>query len=75
MIKQKVAVVTGSSRGIGNAIATRLATEGYAIVAVGTSAPESIASNFAGIEQAGNPWVYVQADVSTPAGREKIVST
>ncbi|WP_319243432.1 3-ketoacyl-ACP reductase [uncultured Propionivibrio sp.] len=75
MSEHKLAIVTGASRGIGNAIATRLATEGYAIVAVGTSAPESIAPNFAGIEQAGNPWVYVQADVSTPAGREKIVST
>ncbi|SDI26355.1 3-ketoacyl-ACP reductase [Propionivibrio dicarboxylicus] len=75
MSENKLAIVTGASRGIGNAIATRLATEGYAIVAVGTSAPESIAPNFAGIEQAGNPWVYVQADVSTPAGREKIVST
>lgn len=75
MSEHKLAIVTGASRGIGNAIATRLAAEGYAIVAVGTSAPESIAPNFAGIEQAGNPWVYVQADVSTPAGREKIVST
>lgn len=75
MSEHKLAIVTGASRGIGNAIAARLATEGYAIVAVGTSAPESIAPNFAGIEQAGNPWVYVQADVSAPADRARIVAT
>lgn len=74
MKENKVAIVTGASRGIGNAIATRLAAEGYAIVAVGTSALESIKQNFAGVEQAGQPWIYVQADVSTVAGRESIIA-
>ena len=73
MIEAKVAVVTGASRGIGNAIASRLAGEGFAIVAVGTSPQEIVAQNFEGIRLAGNPWRYVQADVSTPEGREAII--
>ncbi|MBP8866692.1 MAG: 3-ketoacyl-ACP reductase [Propionivibrio sp.] len=74
MSETKLAIVTGASRGIGNAIATKLAHEGFAIVAVGTSALESVAANFTAIEQSGLPWLYVQTDVSTPEGREKIIN-
>ena len=74
MIEQKVAIVTGASRGIGNAIAAKLASEGHAVVAVGTSAPEAVAENMMPIAGHGQPWIYVQADVSTPAGRERITS-
>lgn len=75
MINQKVAIVTGASRGIGNAIATRLSGEGHAIVAVGTSELSGISSNFAAIRQNGLPWIYVQADVSTAEGRDRIISS
>lgn len=74
MIEHKVAIVTGASRGIGNAIATRLSGEGYAIVAVGTSELSGISANFAAIRQNGLPWIYVQADVSTVEGRDRIIS-
>lgn len=74
MIEHKVAIVTGASRGIGNAIATRLSDEGYAIVAVGTSELTSISSNFEAIRQNSLPWIYVQADVSTAEGRDRIIS-
>ena len=69
--ENRLAIVTGASRGIGNAIATRLAQEGCAILAAGTSALTSVAANFEAIEQSGRPWLYVQADVSTAAGRER----
>ena len=75
MIENRVAIVTGASRGIGNAIATRLAGEGYAIVAVGTSEAASVADNFEAIRQHGNPWTYVRADVSTVDGRNEIIKT
>ena len=74
MIDNRVAVVTGASRGIGNAIAAKLAGEGYAIVAVGTSEMESVAANLQSIREFGAPFAYVQADVSSEAGRQGIVS-
>lgn len=73
MTKHKVAIVTGASRGIGNAIAARLASEGYAIVAVGTSAEQSVSANLDAIRQYGNPFTYVRADVSSEEGRQGIV--
>ena len=73
MIENEVAIVTGASRGIGNAIAAKLASEGYAIVAVGTSDGAKISDNLAAINRFGTPFAYVQADVSTAAGRQTIV--
>lgn len=75
MISNRVAIVTGASRGIGNAIATRLSGEGYAIVAVGTSELDAVTANFEAIRQTGAPWTYVQADVSSAEGRNRIVQT
>lgn len=73
MIENKVAIVTGASRGIGNAIAAKLANEGYAIVAVGTSEEQSISANLDAIRQHGTPVAYVRADVSNESGRQSIV--
>jgi NAD(P)-dependent dehydrogenase (short-subunit alcohol dehydrogenase family) len=74
MTENRVAIVTGASRGIGNAIAAKLAGEGYAIVAVGTSALEKVSANLQKIQQSGTRFAYVQADVSTDAGRQSIVN-
>jgi NAD(P)-dependent dehydrogenase (short-subunit alcohol dehydrogenase family) len=74
MTENRVAIVTGASRGIGNAIAAKLAGEGYAIVAVGTSALEKVSANLQKIQQSGIRFAYVQADVSTDAGRQSIVN-
>lgn len=73
MIENKVAIVTGASRGIGNAIAAKLAGDGYAIVAAGTSDPTAISANLQAIARHGTPFAYVQADVSTAAGRQAII--
>ena len=75
MIDQRVAIVTGASRGIGNAVAAKLASEGYAIVAAGTSDPASIAANLQAIQQFDTPFAYVRADVSGESGRSSIVDT
>jgi len=73
MIENRVAIVTGASRGIGNAIAVKLASEGCAIVAVGTSEEGKVAANLDAIRAFNTPFAYVQADVSTAADRQRIV--
>ena len=71
----KVAVVTGSSSGIGQAIAVRLASEGAAIMIDYHSHPEGAEETQKQIAGQGTgKSITVQADVSTVAGGQSLVT-
>jgi len=75
MLEGKVALVTGASRGIGRAIALKLAALG-ADVAVNYSGSEQAAEEVAAnIEAMGRRAVRVRADVADPAQVEEMVGT
>lgn len=64
--EDKVAIVTGSSRGIGRAIALRLAREGFAVVVNYAGNREEAEKVVGEIESAGGRAVAARADVSKP---------
>ena len=73
-MEKKVALVTGSSRGIGFAIGTRLLVEDYSVIFNGVSAPDLPDDKreiIQGIQKENSgSFGYVQADVSTVEGRQ-----
>jgi 3-oxoacyl-[acyl-carrier protein] reductase len=75
-LRGKTAIVTGSSRGIGRAIALGLAGEGARVVLSGrTEAPlaAAVAEARARAQAAGGDAVGVACDVTTPAGVTALV--
>ncbi len=72
MPKDKVAVVTGASRGIGRSITLALAAEGARIVAVDLGLPETEAL-VAEIKAAGGDALAVQGNVTVAADADRMI--
>ncbi len=70
----KTAIVTGSSRGIGLAIAKQLGLDGYNIVMVATGSRERNQKSLDMLQELGIPCAYVQADISNHDDRLRIVA-
>jgi 3-oxoacyl-[acyl-carrier protein] reductase len=67
MSKQKVAIITGASRGIGAAIAERLAQDGFAVVINYASSATEAEALVAKLQAAQHAAIAVKADVSKAA--------
>jgi citronellol/citronellal dehydrogenase len=81
-LKGKVAIVTGASRGIGAAIAARLAQEGAKVIASARTVDEgesrlsgTLAETIERIRKAGGEATMVKADLAQREDRERLVAT
>jgi 3-oxoacyl-[acyl-carrier protein] reductase len=78
-LREKVALVTGGSRGIGAAIAKRLAGDGASVAITYSKGADGAASVVKAIEGAGGKAIAIQADAgnaeAVKAAVEKTVST
>jgi NAD(P)-dependent dehydrogenase (short-subunit alcohol dehydrogenase family) len=74
LLKNRVALITGSGRGIGRAIAQLFATEGAAVFLTARTEKE-LASTAAAIEQNGGRAAYATADLSREVDCAHIVAT
>ncbi|MEM6754882.1 MAG: SDR family NAD(P)-dependent oxidoreductase [Cyanobacteria bacterium P01_C01_bin.38] len=71
-LNNKVAIITGSSRGIGKAIATKLASDGATVVINYSHSADKANQTVEEIKQQGGNAISLQADVSKVADLESL---
>lgn len=74
-LKDKIAVVTGSSRGVGRAVALGLAKEGAKLVVNYTSNEKAAKEVVASIQSMGSEAVSVKADVAQKSDVDKLIGS
>lgn len=74
-MQERVAIVTGSSRGIGRAIALSFARQGYQVVINYHRNREQAEQVMAEVNAAGGRGILVQADISQPEEARDLIET
>ena len=74
-LDEKVALVTGGSRGIGAAVSLELARQGCHIAIVDISPVEAAAEVVGRIEEAGRRSIVIQSDVAVFSEAERVAET
>ena len=72
--KKGCAIITGSSRGIGLAIAKQLAIDGFPVVIIARSNEEKYKKSLEFFSNHNYPYLYIQSDISKKEDRENIVN-
>ena len=72
-LKGKTAIVTGGSRGIGNAVARELLCRGATVYSISRSPADNQAELEAAAQHAGGSFLWREADVSKEEDLTKIV--
>ena len=72
-IMKKVAIVTGSSRGIGYAIVRRLGRDGFRVVVSATGPQEKYEQALAGLTADGIEWRYIRCDIADHDSRLHLI--
>ena len=70
----KVALVTGSSRGIGKTIARELANEGCTVIVHGSKDSEALRSSFENVKKSSGNSIMLTAELSKPAEIDEMFS-
>jgi len=73
MLENRVAVVTGSSSGIGQRIAVKLAEAGANLIINYSGHRDGAEETLAQVETAGSKGIFVQADVSKPSDLRTLI--
>lgn len=73
-MNEQIAIVTGSSRGIGRAIALQLGREGFGVTVNYRRNKEQAFEVVKSIEESGGQAIAIEADVSSSAGAEKLIA-
>jgi len=73
MLENKAALVTGAARGIGNAIAVQLASEGYAVAILDVFDEEKVEENINKVKKYDNPFLYFKGDITSDESRRSAV--
>lgn len=70
---KKTAIITGSSRGIGYAVARQLGHDGCQVVIVATGSQEKYRKSLDVLTNEGIDWMYVQGSIDDPSMHEELV--